>query len=139
LTNVVIGKSVNELGNRAFARCSNLLSVYFRGNAPACKQCVFLNTPATIYYLPGTSGWEDACFGRPAMLWKLQIKDFHVFNTDFTLTITGPTGIPIALEFSTNLLSWNRLFTTNLVGDSMTLVDRNATGSTRRFYRITSW
>lgn len=59
LTKVTIGKSINYISDRAFAGCSALSSIYFRGNAPGTGKDIvtgFANG-FTIYYPQGASGW----------------------------------------------------------------------------------
>ena len=65
------GKSVTNIGGYAFAGCLSLTSVYFQGNAPSVGWIEVFNwlvgytsgvadwetDPATVYYLPGTTGW----------------------------------------------------------------------------------
>jgi hypothetical protein len=72
LTSVTIPDSVTTIGGSAFGTCANLTSVYFKGNAPKLGDAnVFHDCKnATIYYLPGTKGWEATFGGRPTKLWK---------------------------------------------------------------------
>ena len=83
LTSVTIAASVTSIGNSAFAPCHMLARVYFLGNAPSLGSDVFdwwqylpfppwqwqYWDPATIYYLPGTSGWGPTFGGLPTALW----------------------------------------------------------------------
>jgi len=72
LTSVIVGSSLAELHYDVFMSCSNLVSVYFRGNAPELDyygEFNFLGSQATIYYLPGTSGWGATYAGRPTEVW----------------------------------------------------------------------
>jgi uncharacterized repeat protein (TIGR03803 family) len=59
LTNVTIPASVTSIGDYAFYECYGLGSVYFEGNAPSADSTAFEEDPATAYYLPGTTGWEE--------------------------------------------------------------------------------
>lgn len=69
LTSITIPASVTSVGGQAFSMCLNLTSVYFYGNAPSLVNDVFADAAkATIYYLPGTSGWGSTYGGRPAVL-----------------------------------------------------------------------
>jgi hypothetical protein len=68
LTNVTIGNGINNIGGRAFSHCSNLTTVIFRGNAPVAGLAAFTNTPATIYYLSGTTGWGPTYADRPTAM-----------------------------------------------------------------------
>ena len=57
-------KSVTTLGYEAFYVCAGLTAVYFQGNAPALGSFVFSGANnATVYYLPGTIGWESDARG----------------------------------------------------------------------------
>jgi alpha-tubulin suppressor-like RCC1 family protein len=63
ITNVLIPNTVTNLGDGAFQRCSNLVGVYFQGNAPSLGANVFAGDAlATAYSLPATTGW-GAMFG----------------------------------------------------------------------------
>ena len=59
LTDVIVGKSLTYFNSGAFLHCTNLSSIYFRGNAPFIANYVFLGTPPpTAYWLEGTTGWN---------------------------------------------------------------------------------
>ena len=70
LTSVAIGNGVTSIGDWAFQNCSGLTSVYFQGNAPTVANdvTVFLGDTATVYYLPGTTGWGATFDGLPTAL-----------------------------------------------------------------------
>jgi hypothetical protein len=83
-------------GEEAFGWCFRLTSVYFQGNAPIAVSSAFyipgaVYESATIYYLPGTSGWSNSCGGEPAVLWNplIQTADgsFGVRTNQFGVTI----------------------------------------------------
>jgi hypothetical protein len=75
LTSVIIGNSVTNIGSYAFSGCTSLLGVYFQGNAPGADSTVFSNdNNATIYYLPGTTGWGSTFGGRPTVRVDSRIK-----------------------------------------------------------------
>jgi hypothetical protein len=71
LSTVIIPKSVTRIGMSAFYACTSLTSVYFQGSAPSADSSVFGGDPATIYYLPGTTGWGLTFGGCPATLWEI--------------------------------------------------------------------
>lgn len=60
LTSITIPKSVTSIGDLAFDE-TNISSVYFEGNAPTGTGFAFYNPNhgATIYYKPGTTGWDN--------------------------------------------------------------------------------
>jgi hypothetical protein len=60
LANVTIPNSVTSIGDYTFELCTSLTSVYFQGNTPTSTNDTTVfesDTKATIYYLPGTTGW----------------------------------------------------------------------------------
>ena len=68
LTGITFPASVTAIADSAFWGCTSLSAVYFEGDAPGfLGQRVFEGTSATIYYLPGTSGWGATFGGRPTM------------------------------------------------------------------------
>ena len=64
LTSVTIPDSVSQIGELVFTNCTGLTSVYFQGNAPTAGGG-WNNTPATVYYTVGTTGWGPTFAGRP--------------------------------------------------------------------------
>ena len=92
LTSVTIPRSVTGIGEFAFSSCRSLTGVYFQGNAPSVGSDVFEGDPATVYYLPGTTGWYDfaANTGVPTAPWPF--PDFSYIANNGTVTITGYTG-----------------------------------------------
>lgn len=107
LTNVIVGKGLSYLGTGAFNHCENLRAVLFMGNAPAygtstSGEEVFSSTSTTIYYLPGTTGWEDTYAGRPTALWNPLMRTIPMQSGEpqaaFAFEIHGTPGIPIVIE-----------------------------------------
>ena len=93
LTSARIGRSVTNIGDCAFAACTNLTSVYLQGNAPSVGRAHVFNgdDKATIYYLPGTTGWESTFGGCPTMLWESFTYKTNSPDTN-TITITSYIG-----------------------------------------------
>jgi hypothetical protein len=68
LASITIPSSVTFLGGVSFARCPNLTKVLFLGNAPTAASSLFALTPATVFYLCGTTGWDTTFYGRPTQM-----------------------------------------------------------------------
>jgi hypothetical protein len=147
LTTVTIGKGVTNVGNQAFYFDKKLTSVFFQGNAPTLGLNVFFDDSATVFYLPGTTGWDSFNTNsglNPAVLWNPQAQvggaSFGVKNHKFGFIVTGTTNIPIVVEACTNLVSssWTSLQNCTLTNGSIYFSDPNWTNGAARFYRIRS-
>lgn len=70
-----IPDSITAIGERAFADCPTLKSVFFRGDAPPEAEGVFEGSEnVTVYYRPDSKGWGDTWCGRKT----LQYDEGHV-------------------------------------------------------------
>jgi len=151
LTNVTVGKGLTYLGYAAFYVCPNLVSVFFRGNAPTLGQDAFghsgpllTNDPATVYYLPGTTGWGSTFDGRPTKLWNPQVlttdASFGLRQNRFGFTIAGTADIPLVVEACTNLAAqlWVPLQSCTLTNGSVYFSDSQWANFSGRYYRIRS-
>jgi len=148
LTTATVASGVLTLGEYAFGGCVRLTSVYFQGNAPNADSFVFI-TPgaedtATVYYLPGTSGWSNSCGGEPAVLWNplIQTADgsFGVRTNQFGFNVTGTPNIPIVVQAADNLANpvWTSLQSLTLTNGSYYFSEPFHPAIPARFYRITS-
>jgi hypothetical protein len=94
----------------------------------------------TVYYLTGTTGWDDFSFdtGVPVVLWNPSIQAFGIQSNQFALTITGPTNIPIIVQACATLGSgaWTNLQSCTLTNGTIYLTDSSWTNYPGRFYRI---
>lgn len=141
LTDVTIGKNVTSIGSSAFQVCSGLTGVYFKGNAPGCgsDSSVFSgDTKATLYYLPGTTGWTNPWGGRPTVCWNPTATNLGVASSQFGFNITGSTGLVIVVEACTNLANpvWVPLSTNTLTGGTSSFTDPQSSNYPARFYRF---
>jgi hypothetical protein len=153
LTSVTIPGSVTSIGNAAFYNCTNLTSVYFRGNSPtpnnnttvfAAGNYPYGYDPATVYYLPGTTGWGALFDGLPTAPWFLpnpQIlthsAGFGVQPGGFGFTISWATNTSVVVEAATNLANpvWIPVSTNTLTGGTNYFSDPQWTNYPMRFYR----
>lgn len=144
LTSITIGSSVTNLGNNAFENCTGFASIYFQGDAPAYKACVFCGDSVKVYYLPGTSGWGPTFAGRPTKLWDPQAQttdeSFGLRRNRFGFNIAGAADIPLVVEASNDLgaRSWVPLQACTLTNGLIYFSDVHWTNYTGRFYRIRS-
>jgi hypothetical protein len=157
LTSVTVGNGVISIGTGAFSACGRLTSVYFQGNSPTPTNdsTVFLgfidgnpsNDPATVYYLPGTTGWGATFDGLPTALWYLpnpQILNFEpsfgVETNGFGFTISWATNASIVVQAATNLANpvWIPVSTSPLTNGTSYFSDPQWTNYPERFYRATS-
>jgi hypothetical protein len=92
LYSVTIGNGVTRIGDEAFYGCGGLNRVVFGGNAPSLGTNVFDGDyGATVYYLPGTTGWGPTFGGLPTALWNLE-DQFDCTTNNGAVTITGFNG-----------------------------------------------
>ncbi len=151
LNSITIPAGVTNINSYAFAACTNLAGVYIQGNAPTADTTVFgtipqfpVDTNATVYYLPGTSGWSSTFADRPALLWNPLIQagdsSFGVRSNQFGFDITGTANIPIVVEASANLAGpvWTPLQSLTLTNGLFHFSDPEWTNYPGRFYRISS-
>ncbi|HXP60201.1 MAG TPA: leucine-rich repeat domain-containing protein, partial [Dongiaceae bacterium] len=147
LASVTIAGGVTNLGDSAFYFCPSLISVYFEGNAPALgaySYVFFGDEAATIYYLPGTTGWAGfaANTGLAPVLWNPQVQTtgggFGVRTNQFGFTASGTAGLVVVVEASTSLAkpAWQPLGTNTLNGGSFHFSDPQWTNYPARFYRL---
>jgi hypothetical protein len=152
LTSVTIGNGVTNIGEVAFGACSRLTSVYFTGNAPSPTNdsTVFGGNPnadpATVYYLPGTTGWGALFDGLPTAPWFLpnpliltHSANFGVQPGGFGFTISWATNASVVVEAATNLANpvWIPVSTnTTLTGGTNYFSDPQWTNYPGRFYRL---
>ena len=145
LTSITIPSSVISLESEVFYFCTSLTEVYFQGNAPRVDSGLFYN--ATVYYLPGTTGWGPTFGGIPTALWSLpnplileNSPSFGVKTNRFGFIISWAANTPVVVEACTNLVNaaWSPLRTNTLTGGWAYFSDPQWTNHPVRFYRLRS-
>jgi hypothetical protein len=142
------GLPVTSIGDYALYGCTSLTGAYFQGNAPSLGSSVFYGADAaTVYYLPGTTGWGTTFGGRPAALWLLPNPlilnhglSFGMQTNGFGFIISWATNISIVVEACTNLAhpTWFRVGTNTLTDGASYFSDPEWTNYPGRFYRLRS-
>jgi len=102
-------------------------------------------TNATVYYLPGTTGWGPTFGGRPTALWVLPnplilASSVGVQTNAFGFIISWATNISVVVEASANLANpaWSPLATNPLTDGWSYFSDPDWTNRPARFYRLRS-
>jgi hypothetical protein len=143
-----MGNGVSNIGEMGFYGCTNLTSVYSRGNAPSLGWGMFEESPLVIvYYLPGTIGWGSTVGGRPTAPWALPYPvilttppNFGLQTNAFGFRISWATNVPVVVEASTTLANavWSPVSTNTLTGGWTYFSDAEWANYPGRFYRIRS-
>ncbi len=143
LASVTIPGSVRAIGEWAFHSIAALTNVYFQGSAPHPGASMFEGDDyATVYYLPGTTGWGPFFANRPTALWNPQVQSggasFGAQAGGFGFTVTGTVGLVIVVDACTNLANpaWYPLQTNTLTNGSAFFSDPQWTNYPARFYRL---
>jgi len=139
LKSVSIPKGVTSLGDSAFAFCSELKNLCFKGNAPTTMGSdVFSGSPLTSYYTRGATGWFPLFGGKPAKLWAASARNRAMANNQFSYDITGPDELRVLVEKTENIVtpSWAPVSTNILSGGSSFFSDAVETNKPACFYRL---
>jgi len=146
LTRVTIGNSVNTIGPDGFRGCASLTNITFLGNAPLLfGTLVFysVGTNATVYYYYGTTGWGPSYGGLPTVMLGAPATQFGAGTAGvkpggFGFAVAGVVNQTIVIEASTNLATWQPVWTNRLSAVSTNFVDPQWLNHPRRFYRMRS-
>ena len=154
-TRGIPGYDITSIGDSAFDSCTSLTGIFFQSNAPWLGVYVFAgDNKATVYYLPGTTGWYyyqpitpawPATFGGlPTMLWTPQPQiinpGFGGGISSFGFTISGASNLVVVVEGCADLGNpiWFPVGTNTLTGGSAYFSDPQWTNYSGRFYRLRS-
>ncbi len=146
LTSVTIPNSVTNIADYAFSSCKDLAGVFFSGNAPNVAPSAFNgDNGATVYYLPGTLGWESTFGGLATAPWVLPSPlillngpGFGVQTNGFGFTVSWATNISVVVQACADLAhpAWAPVRTNALINGSFYFSDPQWTSYARRFYRL---
>jgi hypothetical protein len=146
LTTITIPASVTSMRQLTFLYCGSLTSAYFEGDAPAGGGGAFAETQATVYYLPGTSGWGATYGNVPTQLWYQPQPNvlsfepsFGLQNNQFGFTVSWATNTSVIVQACTNLAnpSWIPIATNSLSSGTNYFCDPQWMNYPNRFYRVT--
>jgi hypothetical protein len=122
--------------------------MFLKGNSPTLTGDPFYNAhpDLTIYFLKGTSGWEDVFAGRPTAIWHLSDHAIHmefltINSWGISFAIVGSPGQAVAVQACQNLAAsnWQDLEVVTLDGNGMGgFTDLDWTNFASRFYRAVS-
>jgi len=148
LTSITIPQIVRSIGWGIFSGCTSLTGIFFEGNAPSFTHDGFgFNLIATVYYLPGTTGWAPIVEGLPTAPWALPAPlilttppDFGVGTNGYGFIISWATNAAVVVEACTDfaLPDWSPVGTNTLVEGWSYFSDREWTNYANRFYRLRS-
>jgi hypothetical protein len=143
LRSVRIGNGVTAIGDAAFLHCVSMTGVFCESNAPSVGAWVFFDYGrATVFYLPGTTGWGTNFGALPTALWKPKIltgdASFGVQTNQFGFSISWASGMAVAVDACTNPANpvWTPLQTNMLTSDMLYFSDPQWTNHPARFYRL---
>lgn len=141
LVTVTFGNKITNIMEEAFFADSSLQGIYFKGNAPILGEYAFSSGNGTVFYLPGTSGWDTSFAGYPAKLWNahiMQDANFGVRSNFFGFNIVASNSPTVVVAACTNLMNptWQPLQTNILSGDTLYFHDPASTTYPCRFYRV---
>ena len=149
LTSIAIAGSVTNIEDYAFLNCRALESIYFEGTPPEVGLFVFgpLGFKATVYCLPGTTGWEPTFHGLPTALWLLPNplilnngSAFGIQTNGFNFTISWATNTSVIVEATATLAhpKWTPVATNTLSDGLSHFSAPEWTNAPIRFYRLRS-
>ncbi len=141
--------TLTSIGWFAFGNCTGLTNICFAGNAPTLVGSDVFNNigNATVYVLPGTSGWGTTFGGRPTAFWVLPYPvilttppGFGNQGNAFEFTISWATNRSIVVEACSDLSmpTWSPVQTFTLTTGFVRFSDSNPARPANRFYRVLS-
>ncbi len=105
LASVIVGSNVTSIGVSAFSSADNLADILCRGSAPSDSAWADrLPQDATIYYLPGASGWPPIYGGRSTRIFRpAVVQSSFTPDAGFQFSWTNTGLIPMSVRRATSL------------------------------------
>ena len=148
LSNITIPASVTNIGTGAFIDCTGLTDVYFTGNGVGARSAILGGADsATVYYLPGTTGWGPTYADRPTAWWALPYPvilttapAFGIQDNAFEFRISWATNDSVVVDAATDPgnPTWASLSTNALADGWSHFSDPDWANYPTRFYRVRS-
>jgi len=146
LKEVAIPDSVTTIGSYPFHYCLWLTKLTFLGHAPLLASndaFQYVEPGARVYYYYGTIGWGPSYGGLPTVMLGAPAPQFDAGTAGvkpggFGFTIRGVVNQSIVVDASTNLATWQPVWTNPLSAVSTNFVDPQWLNHPRRFYRMRS-
>ncbi|MGI5870200.1 MAG: C10 family peptidase [Kiritimatiellia bacterium] len=141
VVSLILPASITTIEAGAFADADALERLFFTGHAPAVAADELAGSVATVYYLPGMSGWSSSFGGRLALLWNptpAPGAGFGFQNGVFGFTLTGTALIPVHVQAASDLTSsaWSSITNAALdAAGTLQVRDPESPAHIRRFYR----
>ena len=141
---MVFPSNLSNPGLYAFSDCYALTAACFRGDAPNATYYVFGGGPETVFYLPGTTGWDPyfQCTPAAPRLPQIHVGDgsFGVRTNAVGCNLAWAGGRLVVVEAATNPAQapWIPLVTNTLAADTWFFSDPQWTNYPARFYRVRS-
>ncbi len=111
IVSIIVPSGVTQIGDRAFANCASLKSVFFLGNAPEIGTDLFLNTSATVYYQKGTEGWSENWAGVTAVTAPVVTRSIVRDGNTATVTLTVESAEKVSAVFVEETIQCEDTFT----------------------------
>lgn len=149
LTTVTIPATVTYIARLAMNGCTSLTGIFFEGNVPGpgIDDPFGFDCIATVYYLPGTTGWGPTFGGLPTAPWVLPYPviltaplSFGVGTNGYGFVISWATNASVVVDACTDLANptWSPAGTNALVEGWSYFSDPEWTNHVNRFYRLRS-
>ena len=143
LTSIILPDTINNISTNGFNVCPALSGLYFTGDAPTITNDLSA-IDVTVYYLPGTTGWDTTWHGRPTAVWQPRLRtedeNFGFTPNGFGFNIDWAPQQTIIVEACDDLSApdWQPRATNTLGNNLFYYCDPTSTNVPTRYYRVKS-